>query len=64
MVDSESKRRWKFGVRSKYIVRPSAVQEVAWAYGQKLSGTMQRRIIEIHPDWRAQYKEGFASQQG
>ena len=29
MVDSESKREWKFGVRSKYIVRPSAVEEVS-----------------------------------
>ena len=29
MVDSESKRKWKFGVRSKYIVRPSAVDEVS-----------------------------------
>jgi len=28
MVDSESKRKWKHGVRSKYIVRPSAVEEV------------------------------------
>ena len=27
------------------------------------SGTMQRIILEIHPDWRAQYKEGDASQQ-
>ena len=28
MLDSESNRKWKHGVRSKYIVRPSAVEEV------------------------------------
>ena len=27
-IDSETERKWKFGVRSKYIVRPWAVEEV------------------------------------
>ena len=36
LLDSESNRNWKHGVRSKYIVRPSAVEEVllgCWFFG-------------------------------
>ena len=66
-IDSEIERKWKFGVRSKYIVRPWAVEEVLRVfYALLYSGDI---VLNFSIDWSyiirsgrsAQCEEGFAS---
>ena len=53
-IDSETERKWKFGVRSKYIVRPWAVEEVLIVFytlfysgGIMLAATFISSILSI-----------------
>ena len=66
-IDSETERKWNFGVRSKYIVRPWAVEEVLIVcYTLFHSGDI---VLDFGVDWSyiirsgrsAQCEEGFAS---
>ena len=66
-IDSETERKWKFGVRSKYIVRPWAVEEVLIVfYALLYSGDIVLNFsidwsYIIRSGWSAQCEEGFAS---
>ena len=68
-IDSETERKWKFGVRSKYIVRPWAVEEVLIIfYALLYSGDIvlylsidNDKSYIIRSGRSAQCEEGFAS---